>query len=404
MLARTLVFAGGPGEATAFARSRGGGAAGGAGRRAAGPARPGADQRLHARAAASSSGRSARPRCAGEGAGRPDAGRDAGLGGADRQRRPRALHRAGPVRPGRRRSCQRVDTGLLWVVAAFVQEMADDDIGDFWDRTLADAFARGSLFSALSVHLWRGYMLWRRGQLREALHSVRTSNEQSELWGAPAVGVPYGQAFIVGILLATGRPRPRRAAYVDAVAAPGADRRRRPAVRRERRPAARAPRATTQEALARLRAAGRAADRRWCNPVWRPWRTYRAPVLAALGPGRRGARADGRGGGAGRGTGARPASSAGPCGWPASSAARGRPRCCARRTTCCSADGGALRAGLRRAGAGPGDRRRRRSGSGCCGRPWTGPRPAAPRASTARLRRELVAAGAGAAAAVRATC
>jgi GNAT superfamily N-acetyltransferase len=99
---------------------------------------------------------------------------------------------------------QRTDMGLLWVVATFVQEMSEVDTGDFWDRTLADAFARGSLFSALSVHLWRGHMLWHHGQLREALHSIRTSNEQSELWGAPAVGVPYGQAFIVGILLETG--------------------------------------------------------------------------------------------------------------------------------------------------------------------------------------------------------
>ena len=33
--------------------------------------------------------------------------------------------------------------------------MGEVEIGGFWDRTLADAFARGSLFSALAVHLWR---------------------------------------------------------------------------------------------------------------------------------------------------------------------------------------------------------------------------------------------------------
>ena len=154
-------------------------------------------------------------------------------------------------------------------------------MGDFWDRTLADAFARGSLFSALAVHLWRGHMLWHHGQLREALHSVRTSNEQSELWGAPAVGVPYGQAFIVGILLEQGelaearRVRRRRAA-------PGADRRRRPAVRREPRPAADAPRAATTRRWP-ARGGDRPCRRSVVNPVWRPWRTYRAPVLAALG-------------------------------------------------------------------------------------------------------------------------
>ena len=103
MLARTLVFAGGPGEATAVRPQRGGRAAGGPGRRPAGAARPGADRRLHARAAgAGVAGRS--PGAAGRGPGRPDARGDAGLGGADRQRRPGAVPRAGPVRAGRRRA------------------------------------------------------------------------------------------------------------------------------------------------------------------------------------------------------------------------------------------------------------------------------------------------------------
>ena len=118
---------------------------------------------------------------------------------------------------------QRVDTGLLWVVAAFTQEMGEVDMGDFWDRTLADAFARGSLFSALAVHLWRGHMLWHHGQLREALRSVQASNEQSEAWGAPAVGVPYGQAFIIGILLEQGEIAEARR-YVDGVLHQHADR------------------------------------------------------------------------------------------------------------------------------------------------------------------------------------
>jgi DNA-binding SARP family transcriptional activator/DNA-binding CsgD family transcriptional regulator len=175
---------------------------------------------------------------------------------------------------------QRVDTGLLWVVSAFVQEMGEVDMGDFWDRTLADAFARGSLFSALAVHLWRGHMLWHRGQLREALRSVQTSNEQSEQWGAPDVGVPYGQAFIIGILLEQGEVAEARR-YVDGVLhqpriGDGAR------LFDENHARLMAAEGRYPEALAALEAAT-TMQTTVVNPVWRPWRTYRAPVLAALG-------------------------------------------------------------------------------------------------------------------------
>jgi DNA-binding SARP family transcriptional activator/DNA-binding CsgD family transcriptional regulator len=175
---------------------------------------------------------------------------------------------------------QRVDPGLLSVVAAFVQEMGEVDMGDFWDRTLAAAFTRGSLFSALSVHLWRGHMLWHRGQLREALHSVRTSNEQTELWGAPKVGVAYGQAFIVGILLEQGDLAEARR-YVDEVQP---QERIGDGARLFDENSARLLSAEGHhaEALAALEAAT-TMQTAVVNPVWRPWRTYRAPVLAALG-------------------------------------------------------------------------------------------------------------------------
>jgi DNA-binding CsgD family transcriptional regulator len=175
---------------------------------------------------------------------------------------------------------QRVDTGLLWVVASFTLEMGEVEMGGFWDRTLADAFARGSLFSALAVHLWRGYMLWHHGRLREALTSVQTSNEQSELWGAPAVGIPYGQAFIIGILLEMGDV-PAARVYVDSVKdqqriGDGAR------LFEENHARLLAAEGHLEEGLARLEAAA-GLQTIVLNPVWRPWRTYRAPVLAALG-------------------------------------------------------------------------------------------------------------------------
>jgi tetratricopeptide (TPR) repeat protein len=175
---------------------------------------------------------------------------------------------------------QRADAGLLWVVATFVQEMCDESSGDFWERTLAESYARGSLFSALSVHLWRGHMLWHQGNLREALQSVHTSIDQSRAWGNPTVGVPYGQAFVMGILLEQGE-----LAQARRIADPVLDQPRFGDGARlfdENYARLLAAEGRLEEALERL-------DRTETlmtvvtNPVWRPWRTYRAPILHRLG-------------------------------------------------------------------------------------------------------------------------
>ena len=281
MLARTLVFAGGPGEATAFARR--------ASHELSTAQADLADARQGLlgleRIAAYMHGLDATEWLVG----------DPQVSGTGPGARMLAATLAWEelIRVGDRARCvelarfaladgvlERVDTGLLWVVAAFVQEMAEEDLGDFWERRLVDAYARGSLFSSLSVHLWRGYMLWHRGALPEALDSVMTSNEQSEMWGAPAVGVPYGQAFAVGIMLEQGDLTGARA-YLDSVLD---------------RPRFGDGARLVEEAHAKLLAAeghpdkaldvldrAEASQRMVRNPIWRPWRTYRAPVLAALG-------------------------------------------------------------------------------------------------------------------------
>ena len=175
---------------------------------------------------------------------------------------------------------QRHDPGLLWVVAAFVQEMAEEDLSAFWEQTLRDALARGSLFSALSVHLWRGYSLWHQGQLREALDSVSAANQQSEMWGNDTIGAVYGHAFAIGILLERGDVAEARA-LLDSIAAwPRFGDGGRLLVEAEGKLLAAEGR--YEEALAVLDAAA-AMMPSVENPVWKPWRTYRAPVLAALG-------------------------------------------------------------------------------------------------------------------------
>ena len=193
------------------------------------------------------------------------------------------------------------------MVAAFVQEMAEEDMAAFWEQTLAAAHARGSLFSSLSVHLWRGYMLWHRGRLPEALGSVMTSNELSEAWGAPQVGVPYGHSYAIGILLEQGDVAAARA-YVDRVwdiprFGDGGR------LVQEAHAKVLAGEGRYAEALEMLEVAAR-TNAVVSNPVWRPWRTYRAPVLAAARARRGGPLADGRGGRAlapvGRSVAARP--------------------------------------------------------------------------------------------------
>jgi len=161
-----------------------------------------------------------------------------------------------------------------------VREFSDDDISAFWDEALAHAFARGSLFASLSVHLWRGYMLWRRGALRDALESLRTANEQIGMWGAPEVSASYGQAFHIGVLLDQGDVAAART-FLDGI-----------------KPYARfgdGARLVGEAEAKVLYYEGRHAESLDAldevidvmgtvrNPVWRPWRSLRAYPLAGLG-------------------------------------------------------------------------------------------------------------------------
>jgi DNA-binding SARP family transcriptional activator/tetratricopeptide (TPR) repeat protein len=173
-----------------------------------------------------------------------------------------------------------VDSGLMWVVAAIVREFCDDDISAFWDEAQAHAFARGSLFASLSVHLWRGYMLWRRGALREALDSLRTASEQIGMWGAAEVSAAYMHAFVIGVLLDQGETEAARE-YLDGI-----------------RPYARLgdggrlfgeadAKVLYQEGrhAESLAALDDVIDLMVCirNPVWRPWRSLRSHPLNGLG-------------------------------------------------------------------------------------------------------------------------
>jgi tetratricopeptide (TPR) repeat protein len=63
---------------------------------------------------------------------------------------------------------------------------------------------RGSLFVVLTVHLWRGHALWRRGELLEAEESLRACIRELEIWGA-GLGNGYALGFLALVLLERGQ-------------------------------------------------------------------------------------------------------------------------------------------------------------------------------------------------------
>ena len=172
-----------------------------------------------------------------------------------------------------------VDNGLLWIVAANVLLLADDELGDFWDRALARAHATGGLFAALSVNLWRGFAQWRGGQLDDALQSLADAVEQQRVWGISGITSTYAAAFTLGVLTDLGD--------LDAAAASLEDGRGLPWVgeggRLMREAAARLliEQGRPSEALGELTSS--VDNPPAVNPAWAPWRGLTARALSALG-------------------------------------------------------------------------------------------------------------------------
>ena len=172
-----------------------------------------------------------------------------------------------------------VDNGLLWIVAANVLLLADEDLGDFWDRALARAHATGGLFAALSVNLWRGFTQWRHGHLDDALQSLADATEQQRMWGISDVSATYAAAFTLGVQLDRGDLSEASASLETARTLPWLGEGGR----------------LVREGAARLLVEeGRPADAldlltapvdhpEVVNPAWAPWRSLKARALAGLG-------------------------------------------------------------------------------------------------------------------------
>ena len=172
-----------------------------------------------------------------------------------------------------------VDSGLFWVVAANARMIADDDLGDFWERVRAQAHARGSLFMALSVNLWQGLWQWRRGELAEAVACFEAMLEQERMWGGSGTGRDYAHAFLVAAHLDRGDlAAAREAAGVALAGSPSGEGGRlvRHAVARLR-----LAEGAWAEALALLDPVADLSG--GANPAWNSQRALRAAALAGLG-------------------------------------------------------------------------------------------------------------------------
>jgi len=174
-----------------------------------------------------------------------------------------------------------VDNGLLWVVAAIVLQLADEDLDDFWERAIVHARATGGLFVALSVNLWRGFTEWQHGQLDDALQSLADATEQQHMWGISGVSATYAAAFTLGVLLDRGDLEQASASLAAARALPWVGE----GGRLMRDGAARLMIETSRPAEALDLLAAPTDYPEVVNPAWAPWRGLKARALAALGRG-----------------------------------------------------------------------------------------------------------------------
>ena len=152
----------------------------------------------------------------GEGAGRPDARGDAGLGGADQQRRPAALHRAGPVRPRRTGSC----SGSTPVCCGWWRRSPRRWARSTWATSGTAPWPTPSPAARCSPRCrctcGAGTCSGTTASCARHCARCRRRTSRARRGAHPPSASPYGQAFIIGILLEQGEIAEARR-YVDGV-------------------------------------------------------------------------------------------------------------------------------------------------------------------------------------------
>ncbi|MGY1722174.1 BTAD domain-containing putative transcriptional regulator [Blastococcus sp. SYSU DS0533] len=168
---------------------------------------------------------------------------------------------------------------LFELSAANVLELADDDLSAYWAQAHLDAEATGSPFSLLSVRLWWGHALLRRGELEAAQHSLAVAIDLTARWHV-RLGALYSHAFALEVALERGDVPAARAvasglghlALLGDGGCFGVYARGRLALAEGR----------FDEVVGRARTLAQ-LEPRWRNPAWRPWRSLMAAGLAGLG-------------------------------------------------------------------------------------------------------------------------
>jgi DNA-binding CsgD family transcriptional regulator/tetratricopeptide (TPR) repeat protein len=173
------------------------------------------------------------------------------------------------------------DDGLFFVAAVYPLAIADrSEALEAWDMLLAQAHVRGSLFTVLTAHLFRGQTMFLRGELAEAEESIALAIEESELWGLEERALGYATAFYAEALLELGKVDSARRVLEDWPApsghADGMNYIRRALVE------LRLLEGRNEEALALVDEYSREL-KRVANPADGPWRSLKAQALERLG-------------------------------------------------------------------------------------------------------------------------
>ncbi|WP_229713045.1 BTAD domain-containing putative transcriptional regulator [Streptomyces fuscichromogenes] len=168
---------------------------------------------------------------------------------------------------------------MLFYTAGIVLHLADEEVGELWDTAVARAVERGSLFSVLATHLWRGFTQWHHGDLAAARRSLETAVGQSEIWGL-APGAPQGRTFLTAVLLDLGDTAGARACLERMRGwIRGAEGRR---LLGESEARVLTAEGRYEEALAALDDV-RHLQPALANPAWWPWSLLRVRALAGAG-------------------------------------------------------------------------------------------------------------------------
>ncbi len=175
------------------------------------------------------------------------------------------------------------DNGLFWMGAMLTLVVADrPETYPLWDQTMAQAHRNGSLFSRLSVTLWDGCLKLVRGELGEAEESLLANLAMINSYG---INVPqassYSYGFLGGVYLEMGDIEAARRA-LEGVPIPEGDYSH--GTNFARRSLIGLHMADGNGELA-LRAAEdlERHSTRTRNPRWMPWRSLKAQALALLG-------------------------------------------------------------------------------------------------------------------------